>query len=222
MSPGALAIAPRYIRLSGEIADQGILDALGSRYPNARIAHAFASTEAGVGFEVDDGLAGFPAGLVGAPGDVRLSVSDGSLRIRSHRTALGYLGEAEGPLADSDGFVETGDVVERRGDRYYFLGRRSGVINIGGLKVHPEEVEAAINRHPLVRMSKVRSKHSPITGALVAADVVLEGAADATASTREILQVCRDTLPPHKIPALIRIVPALDVALTGKLVRHAT
>jgi acyl-coenzyme A synthetase/AMP-(fatty) acid ligase len=221
MSPGALAIAPRYIRLSGEIADQSILNVLRSRYPNARLAHAFASTEAGVGFEVDDGLAGFPADVIGAPGDARISVDDGSLRIRSNQTALGYLGEDEGPLADPDGFVDTGDVVEQRGDRCYFLGRRSGVINIGGLKVHPEEVEAAINRHPSVRMSKVRSKPSPITGSLVTADVVLEGAADATHSTHEILQVCRDTLPPHKIPATIRIVPALEIALSGKLARHA-
>jgi acyl-coenzyme A synthetase/AMP-(fatty) acid ligase len=223
MSLNASAIAPRDIRLSGEIADQSILDALRARYPNARIVHAFASTEAGVGFEVDDGRAGFPAGFVGVPGDVRLSVEDGSVRIRSNRTALGYLGGDGGPLADPDGSVDTGDVVERRGDRYYFLGRRSGIINIGGLKVHPEEVEAAINRHPSVRMSKVRSKHSPITGSLVTADVVLlEEAAGASDCTHEILQVCRDTLPPHKIPATIRIVPALDVAVTGKLVRHAT
>jgi acyl-CoA synthetase (AMP-forming)/AMP-acid ligase II len=222
MSPNAGAIAPRYIRLSGEIVDQAILNALGARYPRARIAHAFASTEAGVGFDVDDGLAGFPAGLVDATGNVAISVTNASLRLRSRRTALGYVDEADGPLADRDGFVDTGDIVERRGDRYYFLGRRSGVINIGGLKVHPEEVEAAINRHPSVRMSKVRSKHSPITGSLVAADVVLEGAADAARFTHEILRMCRDTLPPHKVPALIRIVPTLDLALTGKLARHGS
>jgi acyl-CoA synthetase (AMP-forming)/AMP-acid ligase II len=148
-------------------------------------------------------------------------VDDGSLRIRSSRTAIDYVGGSEGPLADADGFVDTGDVVERREDRYYFLGRRSGVINVGGLKVHPEEVEAAINRHPSVRMSKVRPKPSPITGSLVAADVVLEQAADVGNSTSEILEVCRRLLPAHKIPAVIRIVPTLEIGLTGKLVRHA-
>ena len=76
-------------------------------------------------------------------------------------------------LADDDGFVDTGDIVERRGERYYFVGRRGGIINVGGLKVHPEEVEAVINRHPQVRMSLVRPKRSPITGAIVVADVVL-------------------------------------------------
>jgi acyl-CoA synthetase (AMP-forming)/AMP-acid ligase II len=222
MSPWATTIAPRYIRLSGEIADQAVLDALRARYPHAHVAHAFASTEAGVGFEVNDGLEGFPAALVGAAGPVAIRVDDGALRLRSPRTALGYLQPADGPLADADGFVDTGDAVERRGDRYYFLGRRSGVINVGGLKVHPEEVEAAINRHPSVRMSKVRAKRNPITGSLVTADVVLEPAADADGSKDEILTLCRGTLDAYKVPAFIRVVPALDLAATGKLARHAS
>jgi acyl-CoA synthetase (AMP-forming)/AMP-acid ligase II len=222
MSPNAGTIDPGYIRLSGEIADQTILDALRGRYPRARIAHAFASTEAGVGFEVTDGRAGFPAEIVGAHGDVAMAVDDGTLRLRSRLTALGYLHDGDGPLADPDGFVDTGDVVERRGDRYHFLGRRSGVINVGGLKVHPEEIEAAINRHPSVRMSKVRAKHSPISGSLVAADVVLYSDADVDGSRREILMLCRDALPSHKVPAVIRIVPALDFGPTGKLARHVS
>ncbi len=109
--------------------------------------------------------------------------ADGSLRIRSPRTASRYVG-GEANLFDADGFVDTGDILERRGERYYFVGRKGGIINVGGLKVHPEEVEAVINRHPRVRMSLVRPKQSPITGAIVVADVVLEsegarqGAAD--------------------------------------------
>ena len=224
MRPEARAIAPQYVRLSGEIADQGILNTLRAFYPNARVGHAFASTEAGVGFEVDDGLEGFPAAIVGAPGDVEVAVVDGALRLRSSRNARRYLGDAA-TLASDDRFVDTGDMVERRGDRYYFLGRRSGLINVGGLKVHPEEIEAAINRHPAVRMSMVRSRRSSITGSLVAADVVLNtprAAAEGTADvTREILQLCRASLAPHKIPATIRFVPALEIAAAGKLARNA-
>jgi acyl-coenzyme A synthetase/AMP-(fatty) acid ligase len=227
MSPEARAIAPRYIRLSGEIADQGILNALHSFYPQASVGHAFASTEAGVGFEVNDGLEGFPASMVGAPGDVQIKVVDGSLRIRSARNAVRYVGD-DSTLTDDEGFVDTGDMVERRGDRYYFLGRRSGIINVGGLKVYPEEVEAAINRHPAVRMSMVRSRKSPIIGSLVAADVVLRGepgssgAGGETADfKREILRICHEHLAPHKIPATIRFVPALEMAAAGKLARRA-
>src|SRR5262249_50192428 len=121
MSPSAGAITPRYIRLSGEIADQAILDTLRSFYPQATIGHAFASTEAGVAFEVNDGLEGFPASLVGEHGEVEMKVEDRSLRIRSGRTAFRYVGEESSALMDHDGFVDTGDIVELRGDRYYFL-----------------------------------------------------------------------------------------------------
>jgi acyl-CoA synthetase (AMP-forming)/AMP-acid ligase II len=227
MGPAARAISPRYVRLSGEIADQAIIDQLRAFYPGAGVSHAYASTEAGVGFEVDDGREGFPARLIGRTGgDVEIKVDDGSLHIRSPRTAARYL-TGDGPaLKDTDGFIDTGDIAERRGDRYYFVGRRGGIINVGGLKVHPEEVEAVINRHPDVRACLVRSRRNPITGAIVVAEVVLRAdpARDVSARTSiitgEILQACRDTLAEYKVPATIRVVPALEVAATGKLARR--
>jgi acyl-coenzyme A synthetase/AMP-(fatty) acid ligase len=220
MSPEARRIAPQYARLSGEIADQAILDHLKAFFPQASVAHAFASTEAGVAFDVGDGLAGFPASLIERPGAaVELKIEDGSLRIRSDRTASGYLGAEAGELAEPDGFVDTGDMVERRSERFYFVGRRGGIINVGGLKVHPEEVEAVINRHPAVQSSRVRARTSPITGAIVIAEIVLRADGDAADLTRDILDACRKSLPPHKVPAAIRVVPSLEVTAAGKLDR---
>jgi acyl-CoA synthetase (AMP-forming)/AMP-acid ligase II len=227
MSPAAREIAPRYVRSSGEIADQSILNALRFFYPDAVIAHAFASTEAGVGFSVEDGLEGFPDDLLGGVGDVELKVEQGSLLVRSAGTAMRYLGT--GPaLRNEQGFVDTGDLVELRNDRHYFLGRRSGVINVGGLKVHPEEVETVINRHPRVRMSLVRARKNPITGSIVIANVILkeEPGQRATANRDvvikdEILQICRAKLAKHKIPIAINIVTALAIGTSGKLYRHA-
>jgi acyl-CoA synthetase (AMP-forming)/AMP-acid ligase II len=227
MSGAAATIAPRYVRLSGEIADQSILDNLRSAYPKSIVAHAFASTEAGVAFEVDDGLAGFPATLVGAArANVELKIDGGTLHIRSDGNAAGYLGEGAETLRGDDGFVDTGDRVELRDGRYHFMGRTGGVINVGGLKVYPEEVEAVINSSPWVRMSLVKARRNPITGAVVTADVVL--ADDAAGSgerpvgealTQEIIDICRRVLPAHKVPTMVRIVPALDVSASGKLVR---
>jgi acyl-CoA synthetase (AMP-forming)/AMP-acid ligase II len=139
MSGSAAGFAPRYVRLSGEIADQAMLDDLAGTFPNASIGHAYASPEASVGFAVNDGREGFPASLIGQDRDgVEMKVVDGSLRIRSRRTAHAYVGKHAAALNDADGFVDTGDMVELRGDRYYFIGRRGGIINIGGLKLHPE------------------------------------------------------------------------------------
>jgi acyl-CoA synthetase (AMP-forming)/AMP-acid ligase II len=146
-------------------------------------------------------------------------IVDGRLFIRAQSAMVGYL-NAPSPF-DADGFFDTGDLAEVDGEWIRIVGRTSDIINVGGNKVYPEEVEAAINRHPGVRMSRVRPMKSSITGALVAADVVLNGNLDASATRAEILQICREALPAHKIPATIRVVPALDVAPAGKLARHA-
>jgi acyl-coenzyme A synthetase/AMP-(fatty) acid ligase len=222
MSPQRALIHPEYVRLSGEIADQAVLDALKKAFAPAGVSHAYASTEAGVAFNVADGLEGFPVSLVsGSQGSgVEMKIVDGSLRIRSERTARHYVG-TEDELHDPQGFVDTGDIVEQRGDRYYFVGRRGGIINVGGLKVHPEEVEAVINSHPSVQMSRVSARKSPITGALVQAEMVVNGGGAAKDTLiDEISQLCRARLPAHKVPSRITVVEELTVTPGGKLARN--
>jgi acyl-coenzyme A synthetase/AMP-(fatty) acid ligase len=221
MSRDNALLSPSYVRLSGEIADQAVLDALKARFPSALIGHAYASTEAGVGFEVNDGLEGFPTRFVDQQsGEVEMRVVDGSLRLRSRRTATAYLNADQPPLVDAEGFVDSGDMVERRGDRFHFVGRRGGIINVGGLKVSPEEIEAVINRHPAVRAALVKGRRNPITGAIVVAEVVLADAANDEATVKaEILSACRRDLAPHKVPAGLRFVPALAMTAGGKLER---
>ncbi len=225
MSPAADRIAPRYVRLSGEVADQAILNSLRSFYPDAEISHAFATTEAGVAFDVRDALSGFPASMLSGTSGVDLKVVDATLRVRSSRTAERYLGENPPALKDPEGFVDTGDVLELRDGRYHFHGRRDGVINVGGLKVHPEEVEAVLNRHPQVQLSLVKTKKNPMTGALVVADVLLKDPSppegeQARELQQTIKQFCRESLAPHKVPAAISFVSALAISETGKLVRR--
>jgi acyl-CoA synthetase (AMP-forming)/AMP-acid ligase II len=195
------------------------------------MGHAYASTEAGVGFEVTDGLEGFPAEFIGRPGPVEMQVQDGSLMLRSSRTARGYVGGTEN--LKNDGWVDTGDLVVLRrsvGDsqsdqnksRYYFAGRRGGIINVGGLKINPEEVEAVINRHPGVALSRVSGRRNPITGAIVVAEVVLADVANDNATFREsLLALCREKLPAFKVPAMVRFVEKLELTAGGKLSRNA-
>jgi acyl-coenzyme A synthetase/AMP-(fatty) acid ligase len=82
-----------------------------------------------------------------------------------------------------------------------------------------------LNRHPQVRLSLVKTKKNPITGALVVAEVLLK---DPSASQGEqasglkqtIQQFCRESLAPHKVPTAINFVSALSISETGKLVRR--
>jgi acyl-coenzyme A synthetase/AMP-(fatty) acid ligase len=221
MSPALRQITPSYVRLSGEIADQAILDHLRRAFPHASVDHAFASTEAGVAFDVRDGRAGFPASYLDNPAmPAELRIIGDTLHIRSSRTASRYLG---GALRGTEGFVDTGDLVVQSGDRCLFLGRKEGVINVGGAKVYPEEVEAIINRHPEVQMSRVWARKNPITGAVVAADILLQpGSTMSFGDVRaSILRLCRDhLLPTHKVPFMLRPVTTLKITASGKLVRH--
>jgi acyl-coenzyme A synthetase/AMP-(fatty) acid ligase len=225
MSPSARVLQPQYIRLSGEPIDQAILNRLRTTWPAARIVHAFASTEAGVAFEVRDEKAGFPEEfLVGHYRGPEMKVDEGTLRIRSAGCARRYLGNNAPRLKDDDGFVNTSDLIEVRNGRCHFAGRRDGVINVGGLKVYPEEVEAVIAHHPGVDTCLVRAKQNPITGAVVIAEVVLRE--DGTLGTQrssvqeDILQLCRESLPAHKVPVAINVVPMLAMAGSGKVLRQ--
>lgn len=225
MSPHLEEIAPRYVRLSGEIADQGLLDRLAKTFPSAKLGHAYASTEAGVAFEVTDGLEGFPRALLDRTnGPVRLKIRDGALLIRSDRCALRYLGDDAKPVADADGYVDTDDLIEVRDDRCYFAGRRAGVINVGGAKVHPEEVEAVLNRHPDVELSRVFARQSPLTGALVAAEVVARAEGRVFQQMPELSadlrRMCREALGAVKTPATLGFVDSLPLSAAGKLDRR--
>jgi acyl-coenzyme A synthetase/AMP-(fatty) acid ligase len=170
---------------------------------------------------VGDGQAGFPAPWVESDGAVQMKIVDGTVHVRSSCSARGFLGEEAPTLTNDEGFVDTGDMVESRGDRYYFVGRRGGIINVGGAKVHPEEVEMALNAHATVRASRVFARTSAITGALVFADVVLrDGCLADAASEGRILAACRASLPPHMVPAGLRFVADLPMTEGGKLTRH--
>lgn len=221
MSPEAGRISPQYVRLSGEIADRAILEELKAAYPEAKIVHAYASTEAGVGFEVTDGREGFPASYLDGAGDVEMRIADGSLRLRSRRTAQRYVGRDDLSLMGCDGFVDTDDLVECVGERCYFKGRRAGTINVGGLKVHPEEVEQVINMHEAVRMSLVKARRSPITGDLIVAQIMLKDDLAPPERKRavreEILASCRGRLERHKAPTSIDFVGSLAISAGGKI-----
>ena len=159
----------------------------------------------------------FPPPGSTSDGDVRMRIVDGALQLRSDRARLRFLGDGAPALADEEGFVDTGDMVERRGDRLYFVGRRGGIINVGGAKVHPEEVEAALNAHAAVRASRVFARKNPITGALVVAEVVLRDgqAARSGFGARNPRRLPR-ALPAHMAPARLRFVADLPMTDGGK------
>jgi acyl-CoA synthetase (AMP-forming)/AMP-acid ligase II len=217
------------ITLGGEAVDQVLLDELRKAFPNTRITHIYASTEMGSCFAVHDGLAGFPTSfLTDGTRPCQLRVSDsGELEIRSRRSMLGYLDNAaEGSNSKTDvGFEDkpwfaTGDLVERRGDRFHFIGRKSETINIGGAKVYPLQVEECIRTVDGVDAVRVYGIPSSITGQLVCAEVQTGANVDREVLRRNILSQCRDRLARQQIPAMIKFNEHLAVSGSGKLLRN--
>lgn len=219
MLPASYEMSLRQITLGGEIADDRILASLKCKYPGANVTHIYASTEAGVGFSVKDGKAGFPAEyLTNAPSGVELKVLDGRLWVRNEHVGDRYLGDEK--MISSHGWVDTGDNVDISDGRIHFLGRDSGVINVGGNKVHPEVVEKALLSHPMVSLAKVYAKKNPIMGFLVVADIAVldddKGGKDISGDIKRFLS---DKLEPYMIPAIVRVVADFDVNSAGKLLR---
>ncbi len=204
--------------MGGEIADQKILDIINERFPTAKIKHIYASTEAGVGFSVGDGKAGFPVNwLSETPEITSLKILDNTLWIKSDR-----IGNSHGQVeSDQDGYINSGDLVEVKNDRVFFVGRSNGTINVGGNKVQPEEVERALLEISQVAFCVVYAKKNSMTGSLVSADIVLEKNVEPTLETKKaIIDHCKKNLPAYKVPVLIRFTDKIQTNSNGKIKRN--
>ncbi|WP_193335463.1 class I adenylate-forming enzyme family protein [Devosia beringensis] len=206
----------RQITLGGEAADQVTLDRLHAAFPQARVTHTYASTEAGVVYAVHDGREGFPASwLERTERNVQLRVRDGFLQIKTANAMRGYLAEPSQPLLE-DGWLATADRVELEGDRVRVIGRDDATINVGGSKVYPLAIEAFLLKQPGVAEARVYGVPNPISGALVAAEVVLAPGVDAASTRKSIIEACRTALPSYQQPRKFTIVDAIEVKASGK------
>jgi acyl-coenzyme A synthetase/AMP-(fatty) acid ligase len=221
MTPGHEQLTLKVATLGGEIADQAILDTIKRTYPDCRLIHIYASTEAGVGFSVKDGIAGFPESYAKeVQGKKKLRVIDNMLEVYNPSVGKTYLGSAAN-VSDEDGWVATGDLVELSNGRFLFQGRANGTINVGGNKVIPETVEAALLQHPVIALSCVYARKNPISGALVAADIVLANEVEnVSALKQEIFKFLQDHLEPFQIPVKLKIVDSIKTSAAGKVVRN--
>lgn len=132
-------------------------------------------------------------------------VREGLLWVKSESAMLGYL-NAPDP-SRRDGWICTGDEVVVDGNWMRILGRRSEIINVGGEKVHPAEVENAILEIEGVLEAHVRGESHPLTGSIVTATVrVSRGSEDAEKMASAIRRHCRSRLERHKVPVKVRVV----------------
>ncbi len=146
----------------------------------------------------------------------------GELTVRGPGLFSGYLfGDGAGASVPQDDWFRTGDIVSRdeRGLLSY-RGRTKIVINCGGNKVYPEEVEAVLRSHPSVQQARVIGESHPLLGSIIVAQIVLNpGTASDEHGWRSL---CYKHLSGFKVPKEFRIVVELPMTGSGKIVRHAS
>ena len=130
-------------------------------------------------------------------------IIDNILWIRSASAMLGYL-NAPAPF-DAEGWFNTQDLVETDGEYMRILGRQSELINVGGEKVHPAEIENVLLQMDNVRDVTVSGRPNPVTGAVVSARITPVHAEEPDAFRRRIRRFCRERLEPFKVPVVIEI-----------------
>lgn len=130
-----------------------------------------------------------------------LRVVDNILQIKADSAMLGYL-NAPSPFTD-DGFFITGDYVETDGDYFKILGRKSEIINVGGDKVYPQEVENVILEMDNVLEVTVYGEKHALMGNIVCAKVVLENDEDSKEFSRRLKSFCKNKVQSFKIPVKI-------------------
>ena len=181
--------------------------------------------------ERQPGSAGLPVGvtvrIVGEDGDELPADQIGSVEIRGRDVIDFYLGPGRRPIParDTDGWLRTGDLARRDPRGFLYLaGRSDDVINRGGEKFHPREIEEVLLANPRVRTAAVVGRPHRLLGQESVAYVVPDPepvAAGATELAAELLDQCRRVLSPHKQPASVIVLDALPAGPTGKPNRRA-
>jgi len=170
--------------------------------PQAQFKQTYGLSELGVlrSSSPDQGSLWLKVGGVG----FETRVIDGQLHIRSGSTMLGYL-NAPSPV-DAEGWMNTGDLVEEKDGLIRFLGRHSEVINVGGQKVLPTEIEdVLLEAEGITAVAAFGVPHA-LLGQAVVARVALAEPEDLKSLTERLREYCRQRMQKFKIPMRFEIV----------------
>jgi long-chain acyl-CoA synthetase len=184
-----------------EVMPQSTLQRMHDLFPDLRLLQTYGLSELGILRSKSKSSDSLWVKVGGE--EFETKVVDGILWIRAQSAMLGYL-NAPSPF-DEQGWMNTGDIVEVDGEYIRILGRESEIINVGGQKVYPAEVESVLLQMDNVKDAVVVGERNPITGSIVAARVNLFESEEPSAFRKRLRAFCRGRLAPYKIPARVQI-----------------
>lgn len=184
-----------------EVMPETTLQRIHELFPGIRLQQTYGMSELGIlrSKSKDSGSLWVKVGGEG----YETKVVDGILWVRAQSAMLGYL-NAPSPF-DEEGWMNTGDMVEIDGDYIRILGRKSEIINVGGQKVYPAEVESVLLQMDNVKDAVVMGEKHPITGNIVTARINLFEPEELSAFKKRMRTFCRDKLASYKVPVKVEI-----------------
>lgn len=194
----------RLITYGAEPMPQPTLQRISAAFPNVELKQTYGLSELGVLHSRSKDRQSLWLRVGGEGFETR--IVDGVLHVRSVSNMVGYL-NAPSPI-DEEGWMNTGDLVEEKDGMYRFLGRRSEIINVGGQKVFPSEVESVLLNAPDVVEATVHGRPHPLLGQAVAARVSVAGNEDSSVVAQRLREFCRQNLTKFKVPMSFEIVEA--------------
>ncbi len=199
------------IAYGAEPMPEPLLSRLNSTFPRIDLQQKFGTSETGAIRIKSSGSDSLFFKI--ADRDTQTKILDGELWLKTPSRIIGYLNADESSL-EANGWYRTGDLVEEGpNETIRIIGRESAIINVGGQKVHPSEIEAIITNLPEVRGCHVFAEIDPITGSRIACEIVTD-----TEDTKElrdwkrlIRNHCRGKLAPWKIPSKLTLTGTLHM-----------
>jgi acyl-CoA synthetase (AMP-forming)/AMP-acid ligase II len=206
----------KVITYGAEPMPESTLNRLREAFPTIKLQQTYGLIEVGVlrSKSRDDGSLWVKLGGEG----YETRVVDGVLQIKTKATILGYL-NAPTPIT-SDGWFITGDAVLQDGDYFRVLGRKSELINVGGEKVYPAEVESVIQSMANVADATVYGEKNALMGQIVCARVRTSEAVDRSRFVADLKQFCAERLDSFKVPVKVQLVDELQVGDRFKKLRR--
>lgn len=203
----------KVVSYGSEVMPPHTLAAWNAAFPDVRTVQAYGMSELGVLKTKSKRSDSLLFALQGE--DAACRIVDGLLEIKAESAMIGYL-NAPDPFTP-DGWLRTGDEAVEEEGYIRILGRRSEIINVGGKKVYPAEVESVLQQLAGIEEVVVSAGTSGITGQLVMATVKLQDGTEPSLGElrKRIWAHCRDKLPAYKIPQ--KVVIARESLMSGRL-----
>lgn len=184
-----------------EVMHESTLERFHDLFPDVRLLQTYGLSEVGILRSKSRASDSLWVKVGGEGFETR--VVDGKLEVKAESSMLGYL-NAEDPFTD-DGWFKTGDAVEVDGEWIRFLGRESDIVNVGGEKVYPAEVESVLQLMEGVEDVAVHGEPNPITGEIVAARIKLSTDEGPSDFRKRMHGFCRNRIPRFKVPQKVEL-----------------